>query len=97
MAKAALISALLCGAVALFLRLAMPNMMETLYGSEWALYVTDEDGRMLLDMVKLDTAGMFARIALASAAAFAAGCAASVAMLRAQGRQSLSERVRNAE
>lgn len=50
-----------------------------------------------MDLVKLDAVVIVARIALASAVAFAAGCAASVAMLRAKDKQSLAEQIRSVE
>ena len=96
--KAALITAVICGLIIVgFKQLLLPGIMELSFGADWILYADTEEGKILMNLVKLDSAVIFVRIALASAAAFAAGCAASVAMLRAQGKQSLAERIRNAE
>lgn len=96
--KAALITAVICGLIIVgFKQLLLPGIMELSFGADWILYADTEEGKILMNLVKLDSVVIFVRITLASAAAFAAGCAASVAMLRAQGKQSLAERIRNAE
>ena len=96
--KAALISSVICGLVIFGCRqLLFPLLMEISFGENWILHVNTKEGNILMDLLKLNSAAIFARIALASAVAFAAGAAASAAMLRAQGKQSLAERVRNAE
>ena len=89
---------MICGLIIVgFEQLLLPGIMELSFGADWILYADTEEGKILMNLVKLDSVVIFVRIALASAAAFAAGCAASVFMLRSQGKQSLAERIRNAE
>ncbi|MBQ1409953.1 MAG: ABC transporter permease [Oscillospiraceae bacterium] len=90
--KAALASLLLCALIHVgFNRILVPKIIMGRYGELF------EGFQRLLDLAKLDFAVIALRIVLASAFTFAAGSVASLAMLRAQGKQSLAERVRNAE
>ncbi len=91
-AKAFLASMLICGLIVVgFNQYLIPKVILGRYGEMFSGF------QQILDMAKLDFAVIAVRITLASAAAFAAGCAASVFMLRSQGKQSLAERIRNAE
>ena len=91
-AKAFLASMLICGLIVVgFNQYLIQKVILGRYGEMFSGF------QQILDMAKLDFAVIAVRITLASAAAFAAGCAASVFMLRSQGKQSLAERIRNAE
>jgi len=90
--KAALSSAVICALIIVgFNQFLIQKVILGRYGEMFGGF------QQTLDMVKLKFAAIAFKITLASAAAFAAGCAASVFMLRSQGKQSLAERIRNAE
>lgn len=89
---AALISAAICGAVILGTEHFLPQILMKTYADDG-----DVSRDMLNDAVHLDHISPFIRIALASAAAFAAGCITSLLMLRSQNTDSLSDQIRGSE
>ena len=97
--KAALASAVICGLIIVgFQQWFLPRVIGNGADELAAYYMPkDQNAGWVFDLVKLNVAEIFGKLLLAAAAAFAAGSAASVAMLRAQRRQSLSERIRSVE
>ena len=97
--KAALASAVICGLIIVGFQQWFLPWVRGNGADELAAYYMpkDQNAGWVFDMVRLNVAEIFGKLLLASAAAFAAGCAASVAMLRAQRRQSLSDRIRSVE
>ncbi|MBQ1409950.1 MAG: FtsX-like permease family protein [Oscillospiraceae bacterium] len=94
--KAGVVSAVICILViVLHEQLMVPKLMNTIYGEEWMLYLEDRNAKIIMDLVKLDPVTIFARIALASALAFAAGSVDTILMLHAQNKNSLTERIHN--
>ena len=96
--KAALTSAVICGLLLIgFQKLFLPWIINN-GAEEIAVFaLRDSDVGWIFDMVRMSVAEIFGKLLLASAAAFAAGGVASVAMLRAQSKQTLSERIRSGE
>lgn len=97
--KAALASAVICGLIIVGFQQWFLPWVRGNGADELAAYYMpqDQNAGWVFDLVKLNVAEIFGKLLLAAAAAFAAGCAASVSMLRAQRRQSLSERIRSVE
>ena len=96
--KAALASALFCGLLILgFQKLFLPWIIEQ--GAIEVVIATfrTENADWFFDLVRLDVVEIYVKLILSSAVAFAAGCAASVLMLRSQSKQTLSARVRSTE
>ena len=90
--KACLIAAAFCALLSFaYNRIILPSIVETMDS------VDPIDIDRELALLRLDVGGIFARLIPAAAVALFAGCVDSVLMLRAQSRQSLSERIRGAE
>ena len=87
-ATAAVFSAAICGLIIY----GTPPLLINIYCEE-----DEELEETINSLIRLDHITPFVKIILASAAAFAAGCAASLIMLRSQNKVSLSDQIRGTE
>ncbi len=91
-ATAAIFSAAICGLIMFGTETVLPRLLINTYAdNDEALKET------INSLIRLDHITPFVKILIGSAAAFAAGCAASFAMLRSQNTESLSDQIRGSE
>lgn len=91
-ATAAIFSAAICGLIMFGTETVLPRLLINTYADD------DEALKETINsLIRLDHITPFVKILIGSAAAFAAGCAASFAMLRSQNTESLSDQIRGSE
>ena len=89
---ALMISLILCAVLIFGTETIMTSLINSLYPDE-----NDEIRKSMLDLIHFDHVMPFVRCIAASLTAFAAGCIASLIMLKKQASDSLSEQIRGSE